>query len=111
MRPVAAQSELTQLIVHNMRTLRKRRHISCTEIEKLTGISRAIITNIENSRREVITVDELFAFAMALSVPVEMLYTELPPACAVCSDVPPAGFMCGTCGIETPLPSIITHDA
>jgi transcriptional regulator with XRE-family HTH domain len=110
-RPPSAQSDLTKLIVRNIRVLRQRRRVSGVALAKLTGIPRSVITNIENNRRDVITVDELFAFAQALNVSVEVLYTELPPACSVCSDAPPVGFMCMTCGLKLPLSSGIISEA
>lgn len=100
MQPVAAQ------VAANMRTLRKRHRWSARQLaDKLpivSGLSQPTIANIENGRREYITVDELAGLALAFGYDYPWMLTEkLPPACPVCSDSPPPGYQCLQCGAHT----------
>lgn len=54
-----------------------------------------VVTRIETGQRSV-RLNEAVAIAAALRVPLADMLTA--PACAICSDMPPAGFACQTCG-------------
>lgn len=63
-------------------------------------VSRSTLANLENGRRDRITVDELYAFATVLGVPADRLAHDRP-SCPTCSDQPPTGFTCRSCGAAT----------
>lgn len=93
------------IIRENVIALRKARGWSAQRLaEELaahpgtTLTSRAIIANWENGRKETgVTVDDLAALAAVLEVSPPWSLTEIP-ICAVCRNVPPAGFSCRSCG-------------
>ena len=102
------QSELTKLIVKNMRDLRKQRGLSAEALSQLvlekTGImfSRATIANLEVDRRNEVSVSELMALATVFDVSFEWFVTAHGPRCNWCKDEPPQGYQCMTCLTENP---------
>lgn len=57
-------------------------------------VNRQMIANGEMGRRDVMSVDELLAFAAAFEVPPLSLVSR----CEVCKSAPPPGFICSACG-------------
>lgn len=99
------QTELVKLITHNMRTLRQQKKMSAWDLQaavKAVGgrLPRSVIANLENSRRETFTVDELHWVAEALETSIEWLCTSHGPRCLKCLDTPPLGFECLACHMK-----------
>lgn len=100
---------LNDRVIHNVRRLRKIRGWSAEELAaRLTEAGCPIGWNViatresragRESRHDAsrISVDELFAFAAALDVPVTDLISEVS-RCRRCEGAPPAGFTCNACG-------------
>lgn len=98
-----AQDHVTRGIVSRMRNERYRRGWSTEQfssiIARSTGFdfSRAIITNLENNRRDYMTVGELLSVARVFNTTLEWLVWGSGVACIQCDDKPPAGFTCNDC--------------
>lgn len=60
-------------------------------------IPRSVIANLENNRRNAITIDEVLGLAHVFSTTVNWLVYGTGRACTVCNDEPPAGFTCNDC--------------
>lgn len=86
-------------VAANLRALRLARGWSVQEladrVSRYHPLSRATITNLENDRREAITVDELAALARVFQVDPWSLTST--PCCLTCNNQAPAGFACLTC--------------
>ena len=67
-----------ETLAANLRRLRIARHLSLSQLARATGISKATLSSIENSRANP-TVDTLAALADALRIPLHELLEELPP--------------------------------
>lgn len=96
-------SERVKAIIGNVRVLRKARGWSAQELtNRMTAsgctMKRTVLVNLENGRRDNVTIDELWTFSELFGVPVEQLVV---PLCETCSGVPPAGFICSACGAES----------
>jgi transcriptional regulator with XRE-family HTH domain len=100
------QLPVTRRVVQNMRDLRKSRGISAQQLAGLVRglgvptLNRSVIANLENGRRDAVTVDELYALAEALNSTPDYLAASLGVKCARCKDEPPAGYSCLACGAE-----------
>lgn len=98
-----AQSPRVELFARNMRTLRETRGWSTErlslEIVKAghPPIPRSVLTNLENSRRAALTLDEAFALVDTLKTTLEWLCGYDGPSCTHCQDNPPEGFACLVC--------------
>lgn len=97
------QSELTARFVGNVRRLRtEMRLIAENLVSKVNAsgevMSRPTLTNLENRRRDHVTLDEAYALAAALGTNVEHLAFSTGPRCNSCLDQPPAGYTCNACG-------------
>lgn len=104
----AEQSPRVQRFVRNMRLLREQKGWSAARLEQevlqATGrtgteadITRAVIANLENSRRSTLTLDEALLIADALRTNVSWLSDFAGPKCTHCQDNPPAGYACKVC--------------
>ena len=104
--PGKENSEISQLAIERMKTLRRAKGLSAQSLAELVSargfsISRSVIANLENRRgRDTMTVDEFCAFAEALGSTPEGLI-GIAALCAACKDVPPPGFQCMECGACT----------
>lgn len=92
-------------IALRMRTLRHQRRWTGMELSIRTDVAgfqipRSIITNLENGRRDMVTVAELTVLAKVFNVHVNWLATGEGPACTFCQDAAPEGYICKTCGQE-----------
>lgn len=94
----------TARISENIKALRTLRGWSAERLARellLTGcdlgLTRSVIVNLERGRREVVTVDELLAFAAVFNVEAFSL-TRADPACLSCGNMPPIGYSCLACG-------------
>lgn len=90
----------------NLKALRTARRWSRDEMAKrLTAAGHSItgvqVGFIETGRRKAVSVDEFYAFAHVLGVPLDRL-AEPGPRCDACLDSPPQGFACLACHTETP---------
>jgi transcriptional regulator with XRE-family HTH domain len=70
-------SQLRGLLAVNLRRLRIARHLSLSELARVTGVSKATLSGIENTRANP-TVETLAALAGALRVSTGELLEELP---------------------------------
>lgn len=91
------------IVAHNVRALRNQRRWSAQEVTDRTEelgrpIARSILTNLENMRREDVTVDELAIFAQVFTVDPWSLCQPDGVTCVKCSNDPPPGFQCIVCG-------------
>lgn len=98
---------LAAVVATNMRAIRKRMRLSANALaDRLPadgGLTRSAIANLENDRREQVSVDELAALAEALGIadPWSLTWPEVPP-CETCHGTPPTGFQCLTCFAGVP---------
>lgn len=95
-----SDSTATRSVAGAMRALRKKRGMSCQDIvEELSRRgnrqTRSTITSQELGRVGAISIDQVVALADIFGCAITDL---LAPLCATCSNEPPAGFTCGTCG-------------
>lgn len=88
--------------VRELRTQRKMSGQKLSDLMALNGItfSRSTVANLENDRRDVITVDELFALAASLNTTIDYLAGGIGHECSNCNDEPPFGFACVVCKRE-----------
>lgn len=89
------------IVATNVRALRQKRGYSLNDLsERMTLTSRPILSTglhrLERGQRRV-DVDDLVALAAALDVSVTTLLRSAPQ-CGDCSDAPPKGYACSTCG-------------
>src|SRR5512137_2727978 len=75
----AAGSDLTPVLGANLRRLRSRRNLSLEKLAKLSGVSRAMLGQIELGQSAP-TVNVLWKIATALEVPFSGLITSRPTA-------------------------------
>lgn len=105
------QSERTRRFVRNMRLLRDKRGWSAQRLSDVVAeafargevdalVPRSIVANLENFRRENITLDEALALAHVLETSLGWLADSDGPACVKCLDNPPEGYACKTCGAD-----------
>lgn len=93
----------TARVADNLRAFRTRRRLSVRELaDRLKKLERPLyasaITKIELGQRR-IDIDDLFALAEALDIPVAKLLEERhDPTCMTCEDTPPSNFTCNDCG-------------
>jgi transcriptional regulator with XRE-family HTH domain len=97
-------SDLVREVVAKLRTLRQERGLTTSELSRavlaVSGlkIPQSVIVNLENDRRETMTINELLAFAQFFQVsPLWLLGSDLYPRCLTCSDQVPTGFTCNNC--------------
>lgn len=91
----------TATVAGNIRALRTQRGWSVRVLSERLGaagfrMERSPIASLENGRRGIVTVAELYAFACIFGVSAQRLLEG--PICMACADFPPAGFACLTCG-------------
>jgi transcriptional regulator with XRE-family HTH domain len=109
---VGGQSERTRRFAANMRALRRQRGWSAQRLSDRVGalreagvveiaLPRPVIANLENQRREHVSLDEAFAVAAALGTTVGWLCDFDGPACTQCLDNPPVGYACKVCKADT----------
>lgn len=55
----------------NIAAIRSSKNLSQEELAKKAGVSRVIISQLENNKRAVITTDTMFKISRALETPVE----------------------------------------
>lgn len=96
-------------VARRVAALRRERGWSAQQLsERLEAVGcrmiRSTLANMENGRRDTVTVDELYAFARVFGVPVDCLAHDRP-ACPTCNDDPPAGLLCTACGRVSPPPA------
>lgn len=92
----------SETAIRRSRELRRRRGWSVRHLADLLTAAgcptlRTTLVNLECGRRTHLTVDELYALAGVFAMPVDRL-THNDPACPTCSDRPPVGFRCMSCG-------------
>lgn len=97
--PIAAR------VVRELTALRRQRKISAQQLaDRMTAagypINRSSIANLENGRREEISVGHLAIAAQILGADPAAILRRAAP-CPRCANDPPAGFACKTCGAET----------
>jgi len=101
---------VSRIVAENVYALRIRRGWSQRTLAKATEggikpVGFSTVCRIERAARDrsakpvIVGVDDLVALAGALGFLPERLLVE--PKCYVCLDVPPAGFVCRTCGAES----------
>jgi len=90
-------------VIANVLALRKARGLSTTalgfELRRLfpdTTLGRSTLTNLENYRRAMLSVDEMAQLAWLFNVEPWSL-TGDEPVCLRCQNRPPPGFRCTTC--------------
>jgi transcriptional regulator with XRE-family HTH domain len=96
---------VTALVIRELAAIRRAKKVSAqTLADRMTAagyaIKRAVIANLESSRRAEVSVDHLVAAAQALGVDAASILRRCAP-CPQCKNEPPAGFVCRTCGGET----------
>lgn len=104
--------EISERVVQNVRRLRASQNLSMRELAQRcadTGssfvteaklwnlIGRNRSDGVIRDARKSVRIDEVFALADALGVSVEHLIGK--HECPTCHGAPPAGFICGTCGV------------
>lgn len=108
----ANQTDRTKRFVKNMRALREQKGWSAQFLEDeltrahLRGeievkLARVIIANLENDRRDRVTLDEAVALAHVLNTTIGWLCDYDGPACNHCLDNPPEGYACKVCLADT----------
>jgi len=93
---------LVPQVIARMTELRKARKWSALHLSRelaAVGVDlpRTIIANLENGRRQAITVDELAGLGAVFGVEPWSL-TSPDMRCPHCWDSPPPGFSCNVCG-------------
>lgn len=101
-----SQSGITRAIVDRVRAERARCGWSAQQLEESVRragvkLSRSVIANLENRRRDDLSIDEVIGFAQVLGTTVSWLVWGTGVACLACGDKPPRGFTCNECGRST----------
>jgi transcriptional regulator with XRE-family HTH domain len=97
-------ASISREVIAKLRTLRQLQKMSAQKLaDEVTTlgfpISRSVIANWENGKRQTIPVDFLVVAAKALGTTGEAILNE-PVLCPHCKGEPPSGFVCKTCGAE-----------
>jgi len=95
--PVSAEA------IKRIRHYRELRQMSAQGLSDALGaegypVARAVLANVENGRRQEISIDFIVHCARALGVPLANLLPDGPLGCPTCEGQPPTGFTCNTCG-------------
>jgi transcriptional regulator with XRE-family HTH domain len=93
---------LSAEVIGKIRDLREMQKLSAQDLaDRMTSagftISRSVISNYENGRKESLSIDFADAAARSLGTDLVTLLT-MPPICPTCKGTPPAGFTCNACG-------------
>jgi len=99
-------SDLVDQIIVRVREERFRRGWSARTLSEMVekqGVvfPRAVITNLENGRRELLTIDEVVAVSDVYGWSLDWLVLGIGIQCQHCQDAPPAGYRCIYCGKES----------
>lgn len=94
---------LVPRVIERVKELRRARKWSCRHLalemahRGYDTLTRSTLTNLENGRRDSVSIDELVAFGAVFGVEPWSL-TQPDARCPRCWDSPPAGFTCTSCG-------------
>jgi len=93
---------ISREVVSKLRALRQIQKVSAQKLADdvtLLGfpVTRTMLANWENGRKNTIPVDFLVLASQALGTTAAAILNE-PVACPQCKGEPPAGFTCNTCG-------------
>lgn len=104
----SVQSGRVDRFARNMRELREVRGWSVRRLsDELAAIGQpvpcSVLTNLENKRRERVTLDEAFAIVKVLNTTLAWLCDYDGPSCTHCQDNPPAGYACLVCKADKDL--------
>lgn len=93
---------IARIVGLNLRALRDQRGMSALDVENRTielgfRIPRAVIANIENVRRQFVSVDELDVFAKVFNIEPWSMALNNGVICLRCNNEPPMGFQCIVC--------------
>lgn len=93
---------MARIVGLNLRALRDQRGMSSLDVENRTielgfRVPRSIITNIENVRRQDVTVDELEVFSKVFNINPWSMALNNGVICLKCNNKPPMGFQCIVC--------------
>jgi transcriptional regulator with XRE-family HTH domain len=102
-----------QAVVRSIRRLRAERRMTSHELAARcaalgTAFPRFVITNLENGRRSIVTVDELAVVADVFGVDPWSMTSDIP-VCLTCRNDAPPGYACLVCGHGRR--SVVTTDA
>lgn len=102
------RAPVSRILATNIQRFRTARGWTYADLETRTvraghRIPASTIYQLTHDPRRQISVDVLVAIAAAIGVsPEQLLHT---PECALCLDLPPAGFTCTQCNATTPIPT------
>lgn len=93
---------ITARVLRELTNLRRLHKISAQQLaDRMTAagypINRSVIANLENGRREEISVGHLVIAAQVLGADPAAILRRAAP-CSRCANDPPAGFACRSCG-------------